>query len=685
MTIDCTPYSLLTECTFKGIELSEGRELVMPTVVVGLIVVLILFFLYATVRLYWSSWGYQRRLQLLTGCLDAERTGGRALTRAALNRVGDVLGKDQLCAHGWREFNETLVVDTSAADEAIYNTRQANEFFSEDEIVSESMHPTFFQSVPGILTSIGLLGTFLAILLGLAAIHVPGGEEAVGTTGKIVGIGDFINALSGKFVSSVLALMFAIGFTLMETRAIRRADETYRRFCQTFDAVFPRRTAEELLNTMAISIQNQGAAFEHFNTDLSARFRDGVAEGLGPVLQRISNGLLSLTGERDNNIEALMEKLTKEFREAMSQSAGMEFDQVATAVKQASELIAGANTQTERTQESFNRLVATMETAAAQQEQMSSEQAATMQALLRQMVNTMGNESSASKSALDQTVKELVTQTQKESKLAMETLQETMAEYGRQQNVQTNELMVRVDVATSRMESAGVDGSKELADTIQRVSNSLEENAARVSDQMKMAASGVVERTGNLSQQITEEFGSLLAEHRESLATAADTREALERTLVVWNQGTNEMRSVSTALRESSESFGASAASAKSGVASLAESQQRLTGMFTAVQEELRRLESMKAESGNLLAEHQRVFHDVRDGLGAALDTITTKLQTLQEVSSRGLTKQLSEFDNHLGTATQKLGAAVDELSEVLDGATDEIRTAVRSNDSARI
>jgi hypothetical protein len=71
------------------------------------------------------------------------------------------------------------------------------------------------------------------------------------------------------------------------------------------------------------------------------------------------------------------------------------------------------------------------------------------------------------------------------------------------------------------------------------------------------------------------------------------------------------------------------------------------------------------------------VFREVRDGLGAALQAITEKLQVLQEVSSRGLTNQLREFDNHLGTATQKLGAAIDELSDVLDGATDKIGSSI--------
>ena len=67
----------------------------------------------------------------------------------------------------------------------------------------------------------------------------------------------------------------------------------------------------------------------------------------------------------------------------------------------------------------------------------------------------------------------------------------------------------------------------------------------------------------------------------------------------------------------------------------------------------------------------------MQSGLGGTLTTITEKLDTLQTVAARGLSKQLGEFDNHLGTATQKLGASVDELGEVLEGVAQTIENSV--------
>jgi ABC-type transporter Mla subunit MlaD len=651
-----------------------GKPLVVPIIVLLVVAVLFVFFAYSWGRLVWLSLRYQRRMKQHIAFLREQRTEQRAISAAVLNRVGEVLAKDDLCKYGWNEFNETLVKDDAGRGPEIYGTRHAHDLFSGDAIISASMSPGFFQAVPGILTSMGLFGTFLAILVGLAAIHVPEAETtAAGATERIEGIGVFVNALSGKFLSSVLALAFAIFFTLIEQRSFRKAEATHRTFCEAFDGVFPRRTSEELLMSVLGTMRGQNAAFEHFNTDLSARFRDGVSEGLGPVLDRVSNGLQALAGERDSNIEALMERLTQEFRSAMSQSAGVEFQQIASAVQQASALLSDANSQSEQTQASFNGLVAAMTQSTAQQKELAEQQAQAMRAMLQQMVEGVGRAASSSQAALDETIRALVERTRDESSQSAKLLQSELQTQSRQVNEQINALLVRVEQASQKMESAGVDGSRELLETIQRVSSSMEASAGRVAEQLNTAASGVVDRTGSVSERMTRELQQVLDEHRASVASVTQMREALQQTVAVWLQATDQTRAAFASLRESSALAESTTQSLKEVASAVTRAQERLNSMLGVFQTELPRFQSMADANRGLLGEHQRVFNDLRTGLGAVLSTITEKIQAFQEVSSRGLTAQLREFDNHLGTATQKLGAAVDELSEVLESATDRL------------
>ncbi|MDC1294994.1 anti-phage ZorAB system protein ZorA [Myxococcota bacterium] len=707
-SITCDLTSLMGECNFHALQFAGERGLAVPAVVIGLVIVVLVFFAFATARLLVEQKRFNQRFEGLIDLLKSERTSPVSLDRAKLNRVGEKLGADELCEHGWREFKETIVSEGTGDSEKIYNTRQAHEFFPEEDIIESSIPSAFFRSVPGVLTSLGLLGTFLAILLGLAVIQVP--ETADGSTARIEGIESFVNALSGKFVSSVFALALAIVFTLLETRVFRKVHETYRNFCQSFDAVFPRRTAEEVLMAMNLEIQEQRKAFEHFNTDLSTRFKDGVTEGLGPVLERIVSGLDSLTGDRDSNIEALLERLTREFRESMTQSAGVEFGQIATAMGDASELINRANEQTAAGRQSFEALMAAMEESRQKQSQVAEQQGATLNSILEKMVSTVSQTSEASRSAVDSTVQSLVNRMdetrekqagdserqdqaltallermvstvndmsevtrasiettvgdlaeriRRESEDNAAALRSTLDQYSEGMKVQISALCERVERAASGIEDASVSGSQGLNESIRAATERLEQSTQSVLDQTE-ATSG----------QLAGELSRVLSENRDSGVSLRQAQEALEKTLVTWNQGTQQMRTVVAPLSNAAQQLETTTNHLTAMMTDVQQIQGAARQLVEGARSELDRIAQMESSSERILQEHRRVFEVVREGLGSTIDTLTAKLETIQTVTSRGLQGQLEEFDNHLGVATGRLGAAVDELRDALEDAT---------------
>lgn len=617
--------------------ITHGHDLELPVIVVWLIIGLFVFFFVSLEELWRRSIAFNGRFRKLITPLLQEAANRGEVDAALLNRVGEVLSADVLSEHGWNEFKETLITDESGSQTRIYNTRQAEEFFSEDEIVSRSMHPRFFRAVPGLLTSIGLLATFVAILLGLGQIEMTGES--------ISGIDGFINALAAKFASSVIALTLAIVFTLMETRVLQSAHLRYQKFCQALDSVFPRKTTEELLISLRKDTAEQLAAFQHFNTDLSARFRDGVTEGLGPVLERISEGLMSMTGERDSNIEAMMARFTEEFRKAMSQSAGVELGQIGSTLDQAAQLIGSANQQTQQAHASFARLVESMERAQSKQEEGSRRQEAVVTQMLQQMSETIGRASNDSQAAMDDTIRGLL-----QAMTAARTQQE---EGARRQAEMTTSLL------------------QQMIDGVGRASG---QSQAAMDDTVR----DLMEKTGSFSNKMNGEFQTLLEQHRTSLKSVGEMQGALERTLELWNRGTGEMQQVVAPLRDTARELQSATSSLRGAASEIEKSQQQLTRLFADARTEFTRLEQMGASNQRLLVEHQRVFETVQSGLGGVLKTITDKVETLQEVSGRGLTKHLREFDNHLGTATKKLGASVDELGEVLEEAAETIKGAAR-------
>ena len=123
-------------------------------------------------------------------------------------------------------------------------TRPIEECLSEHSVLDEFYHSDFHQAVPGILTSLGLLATFIAILQALAGVSYNAGDPAH----AVSGIDQLINGLSGKFLSSIVALVLSVVFTLLEKKVCdRQLTRSYAALIKRCGDVFPFLTQTRIL------------------------------------------------------------------------------------------------------------------------------------------------------------------------------------------------------------------------------------------------------------------------------------------------------------------------------------------------------------------------------------------------------------------------------------------------------
>jgi hypothetical protein len=129
-------------------------------------------------------------------------------------------------------------------------------------VVDSFYHSAFHQSVPGILTSLGLLATFVAILLALAGVTYNANDPVH----AVSGIDQLINGLSGKFLSSIVALLLSVVFTLLEKKVCdRQLLESYDALIRRCGDVFPLLTQTRIMldiQRIALSRTRQADAAE---------------------------------------------------------------------------------------------------------------------------------------------------------------------------------------------------------------------------------------------------------------------------------------------------------------------------------------------------------------------------------------------------------------------------------------
>lgn len=190
----------------------------------------------------------------------------------------------------WLHFRKTFVVERTAwfIEPRVFATRTAAEFFPRD-LLNGRLNLSFYHQFPSLITGIGLLLTFLAILIGLSKLHADGSH--------IVGIQGLINGLAGKFLTSIVGLVCANLFVLIEKSALHRLATTQQQFVTMVDELFPRKTMEQMLEnfTPGTSASQVPAAV---SGDLGDRLVGTLSDRLSPTVAALREAV-ELLGRRE--------------------------------------------------------------------------------------------------------------------------------------------------------------------------------------------------------------------------------------------------------------------------------------------------------------------------------------------------------------------------------------------------
>ena len=182
----------------------------------------------------------------IPGLADTKKAGNHSGSQSDridlddLQTLDKAMRQEVRLEQAWLHFRKTFVVERTAwfIEPRVFATRTAAEFFPRD-LLNGRLNLSFYHQFPSLITGIGLLLTFLAILIGLSKLHADGSH--------IVGIQGLINGLAGKFLTSIVGLVCANLFVLIEKSALHRLATTQQQFVTMVDELFPRKTMEQML------------------------------------------------------------------------------------------------------------------------------------------------------------------------------------------------------------------------------------------------------------------------------------------------------------------------------------------------------------------------------------------------------------------------------------------------------
>ncbi len=232
-----------------------------------------------------------------------------------LHALDKAMRREPRLEQTWLHFRKTFIVERTAwfIEPKVFATRTAAEFFPRD-LLNSRLNPAFYHQFPSLITGGGLLLTFLAILIGLSKLHADGSH--------IVGIQGLINGLAGKFLTSIVGLLCANLFVLLEKSAMHRLATIQQQFVTMVDELFPRKTMEQMLEnfTPGAGPAQAQATVGAVPGDLGDRLAGSLSDRLSPTVTALREAVEVLSRREQGGRAGAPDRLAEDLSRVMQQT-----------------------------------------------------------------------------------------------------------------------------------------------------------------------------------------------------------------------------------------------------------------------------------------------------------------------------------------------------------------------------
>lgn len=180
-----------------------------------------------------------------------------------------------LLAHLWREYAQTLHRQQGADGAHIRATAMAGEFFTPVALVDTPLKTEFYRHLPGILTGIGIIGTFAGLIAGLSHFEVNSDTDTVRLSLK-----NLIQGVGHAFQVSALAITLAMLATWVEKSLVTLAYRQAAGLAERIDSLFESGVEEEYLSRLVVASEHSARQAG----DLQQALTGGLQKSLGAML-----------------------------------------------------------------------------------------------------------------------------------------------------------------------------------------------------------------------------------------------------------------------------------------------------------------------------------------------------------------------------------------------------------------
>ena len=250
--------------------------------------------------------------------------------------VLEELFQDRPFSNLWKEYRASLhqMQMVNSDKESVRSTLTSDFYFSKEAVVDSYINAEFFKHLPGILTGVGIIGTFSGLIWGLRQFD---SANAVETLNLLLG------EVSSAFLGSGIAIFVAIFITFFEKQTLNRCYQQVEELTKLLDSLYKAGVGEDylarLVKATEISAANsanlKNVLIENLEI-LMTKQSEIIGETISKSLEQPINKLMTIvekaSGDQSGVIKSLVESLMGTFITKIDEAFGTQIEAVNQAI-----------------------------------------------------------------------------------------------------------------------------------------------------------------------------------------------------------------------------------------------------------------------------------------------------------------------------------------------------------------
>lgn len=245
----------------------------------------------------------------------------------------------------WRRF----LVNAEQLDQRGLNCN-VEDYINDDTVIYSVGHEQLAEVVPSLLTSLGILGTFIGLMRGLGGLDVSDAAKTMDSIPQMIG------GMTFAFMTSIAGISCSLVFNMLNRMAYGSATSAIDEFTDAFADLVMQKPLEDNVQ-MICQQEDQSALLRRMSADMGARVSDGIISGveksLAPVSQSMNQFILGQTQAQIDGVAGI----ASQFVNQMNRMLGNQFVQLGQTLSQVNQAQAVSFESMDRTMAAADQIL----------------------------------------------------------------------------------------------------------------------------------------------------------------------------------------------------------------------------------------------------------------------------------------------------------------------------------------